>query len=153
MNHTLPSNFDELREGDRFLTPSRTIEEGDVMSFAEVSGDHHPLHVDAAWAADSVFGEQIAHGLLVFSCAAGLVPFDPERVVALRRVSELVFKQPVRFGESISVEGKVRRVRPLEQGFGIVEVVLRVLRGDGRLALRAVLEVIWRRGEDVGIAA
>jgi acyl dehydratase len=153
MIHTLPSNFDELREGDRFVTPSRTIEERDVTTFADVSGDHHPLHVDPVWAAQSVFGERIAHGLLVFSCAAGLVPFDPERVVALRRVSELVFKQPVRFGESISVEGKVRRVRPLEQDFGIVEVVLRVLRGDGRLALRAVLEVIWRRGEDVGSVA
>lgn len=145
MSATLPSDFDALREGARFATARRTISEADVALFAELTGDHHPQHTDAVWAADSLFGERVVHGLLVFSCAAGLVPFDPERVIALRRVREMVFKRPVRLGESIYVEGKVRTVTPLDAGAGLVEVVLRVLRGDDLLALRAALEVVWKR--------
>jgi acyl dehydratase len=83
----------------------------------------------------------------VFSCAAGLVPFDPERVIALRRVREMVFKRPVLLGESIYVEGKVRTITPLDANVGLVDVGLRILRGDDLLALRAVLEVVWKRGD------
>jgi len=145
----LSSNFDALREGDSFVTVRRTVSEIDVALFAELTGDHHPQHTDAAWAANSLFGERVAHGLLVFSCAAGLVPFDPERVVALRRVRDMVFKRPVLLGESICVEGKVRTITPLDANVGLVDVGLRVLRGDDLLALRAVLEVVWKRDEKV----
>ena len=54
------------------------------------------------------FGERIAHGLLVLSIAAGLVPFDPQRVIALRRVRDVVFKRPVRFGDTITRRGRSR---------------------------------------------
>jgi 3-hydroxybutyryl-CoA dehydratase len=145
IDRTLSSDFDALREGDRFATAARTISEADVALFAELTGDRHPQHTDAAWAASSVFGERVAHGLLVLACAAGLVSFDPERVVALRRVRELVFKRPVRLGEAVRVEGRVRAVKPLEADLGLVGVELRVLRGDDLLALRAVLEVLWKR--------
>ena len=46
----------------------------------------HPQHTDTAWAAGSLFGERIAHGMLVVSFALGLMPFDPDRVIALRGV-------------------------------------------------------------------
>ena len=36
------------------------------------------------------------------------MPFDPQRVVALRRVRDVVFKRPVRFGDTIPVEGQVK---------------------------------------------
>ena len=67
--------------------------------------------MDADWAAGSRFGEQIAHGLLVLSFAVGLLPLDPERVVALRRVGDAVFKQPVKIGDTVHVEGEDRRAR------------------------------------------
>ena len=86
--------FEELEAGQAFSTRGRTVTEADVVGFAALTGDWHPQHTDAEWAAGSRFGERIAHGLLVLSYAAGLVPLDPERVVALRRVGDAVFKQP-----------------------------------------------------------
>ena len=77
----------------------RTVTEADVTAFAGLTGDFHPQHVDAEWAAQSPFGERIAHGLLVLSLAAGMVDFDPEEVIALRRVRDVVFKRPVKLGE------------------------------------------------------
>jgi acyl dehydratase len=145
VNELFSADFDAVREGIRFSSRRRTISETDVGLFAALTGDRHPVHTDARWAAESLFGERIAHGLLVLSCAVGMVPFDPERVVALRRVRDLVFKRPVRLGESIGVEGKVRSAIPLDEANGLVAIELRVLGGDGKLALRAVLEIIWKR--------
>jgi 3-hydroxybutyryl-CoA dehydratase len=142
---TLSTPFDALRVGDQFATSSRTITEEDVQRFAELTGDDHPQHTDAAWAASSLFGERVAHGLLVFSCAAGLVPFDHERVVALRAVRDLVFKAPVRLGGSIRVEGRVTSTTPLDERAGLVGVALRVREKGGQLIARAALEVIWKR--------
>lgn len=121
----------------KFTSRARTVTEADVVAFAGLTGDFHPQHVDAEWAAESVFGERIAHGLLVLGLAAGLAPLDPERVVALRRVRDVVFKRPVRLGDTIHVEGELG-----EPGAGgIASVTLRVLSAD-RLAARIVLDVI-----------
>lgn len=155
----LEQDYDALEAGERFVTRGRTVTEADVVGFAALTGDGHPQHVDAEWAARSRFGERIAHGLLVLSYAAGLVPFDPERVVALRGVRDAVFKSPVRLGDTIHVEGEVAAKRELDPGHGLVEVRWRVLNQRGKLVLRAAVEVVWRReptaprdGEPAGVA-
>jgi 3-hydroxybutyryl-CoA dehydratase len=138
-------DFDALEPGERFVTPGRTVSEAEIAQFAALTGDTHPQHVDAAWAAGSRFGEQIAHGLLVLSFAAGSMPFDPERVVALRRVGDAVFKQPVLIGDTVHVEGEVVSLRPIDDENGLVECRWRVLNQHGRLVLRASVELVWRR--------
>jgi 3-hydroxybutyryl-CoA dehydratase len=138
-------DFDALEPGERFVTPGRRVSEADIATFAALTGDTHPQHVDAAWASGSRFGEQIAHGLLVLSFAAGSMPFDPERVVALRRVGDAVFKQPVLIGDTVHVEGEVVSVRPIDDENGLVECRWRVLNQHGRLVLRASVELVWRR--------
>jgi 3-hydroxybutyryl-CoA dehydratase len=131
--------------GDRFVTDSRRISDEDIMTFARLTGDMHPQHTDAEWAAGSRFGERIAHGLLVESCAVGLVDFDPEQVLALRRVGDAVFKQPVKIGDSVHVEGQVVRSRELDADTELVEHRWRVVNQDGRMVLRMNLEVVCRR--------
>jgi acyl dehydratase len=138
-------DFDSLAVGDRFTTGSRTIGEADIAAFATLTGDTHPQHVDEAWAAGSRFGERIAHGLLVLSFASGLMPFDPERIVALRRVGDAVFKAPVRIGDSVSVEGELVGLREIDDANGLVDCRWRVLNQDGKLVLRASVELVWRR--------
>ena len=115
------------------------------MSFAQLTGDMHPQHTDAEWAAGSRFGERIAHGLLVESCAVGLVRFDPERVVALRRVGDAVFKLPVKIGDSVHVEGQTLRARDLDDETELVEYRWKVVNQDGRMVLRMNVEVVCRR--------
>ena len=138
-------DFDTLVAGERFQTAGRTVSEADIASFAALTGDTHPQHVDPAWAAGSRFGEQIAHGLLVLSFAAGSMPFDPERVVALRRVGDAVFKQPVLIGDTVRVEGEVVGLREVDADNGLVECRWRVVNQHGRLVLRASVELVWRR--------
>ena len=105
----------------------------------------HPQHTDADWAAGSRFGERIAHGLLVQACAVGLMQFDPERVVALRRVGDAVFKLPVKIGDSIHVEAQVVAAREVDDDTELVEHRWRVVNQDGRMVLRMNVEVVCRR--------
>jgi 3-hydroxybutyryl-CoA dehydratase len=139
--------FDELAVGDRFTSRGRTVTEADVASFAALTGDWHPQHSDAVWAADSPFGERIAHGMLVLSFAVGLVPFDPECVVALRRIGDVVFKRPLRLGETIAVDGSVTALRELDASTGLATWDWKVRNQDGRLVCRVSVDVLWRRAQ------
>jgi 3-hydroxybutyryl-CoA dehydratase len=143
--------FDELIVGQAFHTGSRTVTQDDVTAFAALTGDHHPQHVDEAWAAGSPFGGRIAHGMLVVSLAVGLVPFDPERVMALRRVGDVVFKRPVRPGDAIRVSGRIEALRDLDEEAGLVTFGWRILDQENRLVCRATVDVLWRRDTFVPI--
>jgi 3-hydroxybutyryl-CoA dehydratase len=136
--------FDQLETGERFETTGRTITESDLVSFAALTGDRHPLHTDASWAAASPFGKRVAHGMLVLSYALGLVPFDPAHVVALRGVDEVVFKRPTYIGDTIRVEGRVESLEPLAGGVGLVTCRWKVLNERDETLVRAKLRVVWR---------
>jgi acyl dehydratase len=99
------------------------------------------------WAADSAFGERVAQGMLVLSCALGLVELDPERVVAMRRISSATFKAPVLIGDTIRVAGEVRGLRPVDRSTALVETSWRVANQHGRAVAVFSAELLWRRGE------
>lgn len=141
------TDFDELEPGLSFETPGRTITESDLVSFSALTGDRHPQHADAEWAARSQFGGRVAHGMLVLSYALGLVPIDPARVVALRGVDGVAFKRPVRIGDTIHVEGRLEEAKPLADDLGLVTFLWKVVNQAGELAVRARVTVLWRRGE------
>lgn len=141
--------FDELATGERFTTRGRTISEGDIERFAALTWDIHPVHTDDEWAQSSRFGGRIAHGLLLLSFSSGLMPYDPERVVALRGLRDVTFKAPVRPGETIRVEVELKDLRELDDEHGLVTFGWRVLAGES-LAARATVDALWRRGEAAG---
>jgi 3-hydroxybutyryl-CoA dehydratase len=143
MNWSAP--HEEVEAGTAFTTRGRTVTEADVVGFAALTGDWHPQHTDAVWAAESAFGERIAHGLFVISLAGGLVPFDPERVVALRRVADVVFKRPVKLGDTLRVSGKVLDVSDVSEDAGLVTFAWNVLNQDERVVCRARVDVLWCR--------
>jgi acyl dehydratase len=137
--------FDALAVGDAFTTAPRIVTGADVDVFAALTGDHHPVHVDPAWAATTAFGGRIAHGMLVVSLAIGLVPLDPRRVLALRRIDDVVFKRPVRPGEAITVDGAIADLRPVSDDAGLVAWHWTIRGAEQRVATRARVEVVWTR--------
>jgi 3-hydroxybutyryl-CoA dehydratase len=141
-------DFDQLQTGEAFTTTGRTITESDLVSFAALTGDRHPLHTDASWAEATPFGKRVAHGMLVLSYALGLVPFDPAHVVALRGVDDVVFKRPTYIGDTIRVEGSVETLEPLDRGVGLVTCRWKVLNERDEAVVRAKLRVLWRRAAE-----
>jgi 3-hydroxybutyryl-CoA dehydratase len=136
--------FERLQVGGRFESRRRTVRDTDVIVFSALTGDWHPQHCDPEWAARSPFGERIAHGMLVLSLAVGLVPLDPERVLALRGVSNVVFKRPVRLDESICVNGEIVALRPVDAYAGLVDFAWQIRNQDDALVARANVQVLWR---------
>jgi len=132
-------------EGAVFTTRARTITESDLVAFAGLTGDWHPQHTDAVYAADSIFGERVAHGMLVLSYAVGLVPFDPRRVVALRRIGDVRFLRPVRIGDTVAVRVKIGELRPIDDGHATLRSSWTVVNQNGKPVVRAEVEAVWRR--------
>ena len=118
-----PSVFADIEEGDTAVTQGRTITEADVTNFAGVSGDFNHLHTDAERMGESMFGERIAHGMLVVSAATGLLwqarsPEEREAVVAFYGIDDLRFRQPTYVGDTVRVETEVLETRPKDEGPG-----------------------------------
>jgi 3-hydroxybutyryl-CoA dehydratase len=93
--------YEELTVGDRREFTGLTITETHVVNFAGVTGDHFGLHMDAEYAKTTPFGQRVAHGLLVLSCGAGLIPLLPGRAQAFLGMDEVRFRAPVFFGDTI----------------------------------------------------
>ena len=145
MNGSFDKGWDELRVGDEVATTGRTITETDVVTFGTLTGDLNPLHLDREWAARSQFGERIAQGLLVLAYAFGLAPLSATRVVAVRRLRDVAFSRPVHIGDTISVRCRVRELKPVDDDLGLVTSGWEVSNQSGELAVRAVVELLWRR--------
>ena len=147
VNGSLAPAEAELEPGAAFKTRARTITESDLVSFAALTGDWHPQHADADWAAASRFGSRVAHGMLVISYAVGLIGFDPERVVALRGLDGIVFKRPVAIGDTIHVEGAVDGLRPLDDENALLDMSWRILNQRGATVARAKVTAVWNRAD------
>lgn len=115
-----PIYWDDLAEGTRYESPSRTITEADVVAFAGLTGDYNRLHVDAEYSRGTQFGQRLAHGLLVASVSVGLVTraipsqrLEPAMLGLLE--NRLRFPAPTFMGDTIHVEVVVTRLRPTQR--------------------------------------
>ncbi len=59
-----PRTFDELKIGDVFRAPSRTLTDAHSAAFQTVSADNHPIHYDVEWARKHGHSAPVVHGLL-----------------------------------------------------------------------------------------
>ena len=107
--------FDEIQLGDRSVTPARTITETDIVNFASLSGDWFPLHTDAEYASETMYGERVAHGMLVLSVVTGLITLKPGAVQAFHGIEGLRFRRPTRIGDTVHAETEVLDLESRDQ--------------------------------------
>jgi 3-hydroxybutyryl-CoA dehydratase len=107
--------FEQFTVGDVIVSAGRTITEADVVNFAGLTGDYNQIHTDAAYAAREMFGQRIAHGLLVLSISVGLAVQTGliEGTVLAFRELEWKFSRPVMLGDTIHVSLEVAELKPL----------------------------------------
>jgi 3-hydroxybutyryl-CoA dehydratase len=89
---------------------SKTITDADVTAFAELSGDVNPVHLDDAFAADTIFKKRIAHGFLtgaLFSTVLGTKLPGPGCIYLSQG---LKFRAPVYIGDEVVATCKVTGV-------------------------------------------
>lgn len=122
--------FEDFFVGQELKTGTRTIAEADIMTFARLSGDDNRIHTDPEFSKTTMFGRQVAHGLLGLSIASGLAwqtGILDGTVIAFREVNEWKFVKPVFIGDTIYVELQVKEVKALPRiGGGSVTITLEV---------------------------
>jgi acyl dehydratase len=112
--------FEEIEEGETYtVEDARTITEADVVNFAGLSGDFHPLHMSKTVGENSDFGERIAHGNLVFSVAESLIADMNPRSFSYGYDS-LRFVNPVPIGATLTVSREVIETEDYNDSLGKV---------------------------------
>lgn len=145
-----PRAFDDIKIGEEFVSPGRTVTETDIVVFAGLSGDYNILHTDAEHMKTSQFGERIAHGLLGLAIQQGLAGrVAPELVELPLAGLAWKFRAPIKIGDTIHVVSRVTDKRDAERpGWGIVTLERRVLNQRGEVVQEGETEhmVERRRG-------
>ena len=96
-------SFDEFTVG-MTASYSQTITDGDVKSFAGMSGDHNPVHVDEVYAGNSRYKKRIAHGLLSASFFSGIFGTKLPGSGCVYVSQNLKFRYPVYLGDTVRAE-------------------------------------------------
>lgn len=92
-------------------TLTRTITDEMVVAFADLVGDHNPVHLDEAFAATTRFGRRIAHGMLVAGLISSVIATDLPGPGTVYLSQTLRFKAPVYLGDTITVHIEVVKRR------------------------------------------
>tara|TARA_R110001592_G_scaffold337300_1_gene623598 strand:- start:215413 stop:215886 length:474 start_codon:yes stop_codon:yes gene_type:complete len=90
---------------------SKQITELDIQLFAAVSGDVNPVHLDADYAAGSMFGERIAHGMLTGAIISAALAMELPGPGTVYLSQNLRFRLPVKIGDIITVVLEVTEKR------------------------------------------
>ncbi len=96
----------------------RTITEADIVRFAGITGDYNPRYVDAEFAKQDIFGERIAHEMLVFTTAFAQRELHvrrcfkrPRSAFAGHLSDQATFLAPVKIGDTIRCRYKLAACR------------------------------------------
>ena len=100
----------ELKIGDKF-SAERVVTDELIRKFADVSGDHNPIHLDDEVAKKTRFGRRIAHGMLsgAFISAVLGYEFSERSIVYLSQT--LKFTAPVFIGDTVTATATVKNIR------------------------------------------
>lgn len=139
--------FEEFETGDTVESVGRTITETDVVNFAALSGDWNLIHTDAEYVKTQMFGQRVAHGLLVLSIASGLavrLGFMEDTVMAFRGL-EWKFVKPVFIGDTVKLRVKVADKKPMARlGGGLVNFEMAVVNHEEQVVAKGVWELLCK---------
>lgn len=131
------ADFDAMRVGDR-RELTKTITEEDIRQFVRMTGDDNPLHVDAAFAAQTPFKDIVVHGMLGASFISTVIGTKLPGPGALWLSQSMEFLLPVRLGDVLTVSCTVTARHERDRLLDIDTLITNqhqqaVLKGSGRV--------------------
>jgi 3-hydroxybutyryl-CoA dehydratase len=104
--------FEDLEVGQE-ASMSRIVSEADIVAYAALSGDYNPVHLDAEYAAKTIFKERIAHGILSAGYISAIFGMKLPGPGAIYVSQSLNFRGPVKIDDR--VESLVRLVELISE--------------------------------------
>lgn len=134
-------DFSTLQVGQEYET-TFTVTDEMVRTFAKITGDKNPIHLDEEYAKNTRFGKRICHGMLVASLISKVLGMDFPGPGTILVRQQLTYRAPVFVGETVKVH-----VRVIEKREEKKRVILQtnVLKMDGSVAIEGLAEVLIER--------
>lgn len=133
--------YEDVVIGDEVETNSHTVTIEDVLTFADVTRDHHPLHTNEEYCSKTDFGRPIAHGLYGLSLVEGLkseLKLYENTSIASLGWDKVRFRAPVFPGDTLHVRVIFDSKRESQSGpHGIVVEKIELINQGGHVVLDA----------------
>ncbi len=133
--------FEDVVVGSEFVSETHTMTAADIATFANVTRDRHPLHLDREHALSFGYPDVIAHGLLSLCLIEGLkaeMKLYHNTSIASLGWDKIRFRSPVFVGETLRAHVKfINKRLSKTPGRGIVTEALMLVAKDGRCAIEA----------------
>lgn len=130
----------ELKIGDKD-SYVRTVTDQDVRMFAEVSGDHNPVHLDEEFAKKSMFGRRIAHGMISAGYISTVLGEKIPGQGTIYLGQTLSFRKPVYLGDTITTTAEVVAVK---EGKGIYTLKTECVNQNGDVVTTGEATVLYK---------
>lgn len=136
---TQASNFtyDALEVGQT-ARYEKQVEERDIQLFAAVSGDRNPVHLDAEYAAGTLFKERIAHGMFSGALVSAAIACELPGPGTIYLGQNLRFTRPVKLGDRLRVDLEVLEKLPKNR----VRIATRVFNQNDEQVVDGEAEVL-----------
>ncbi|WP_027415495.1 MaoC family dehydratase [Aneurinibacillus terranovensis] len=104
--HVVEKSYNEIHVGDKAQI-TRTIKNEDILTFARLTGDVNPIHIDDEFAKNTFFKERIAHGMLTASFISTILGTQLPGTNTIYLSQNVKFKAPVKIGDTITAIAEV----------------------------------------------
>ena len=112
-----------------------------IDSFAHISGDVNPLHVDTDYARKSGFKNQVVHGMLCSSLFSELVGVHLPGENCLLTDISVVFSKPVFIDDEVIIDGSIVQLSP---AFKSAKIDATITNENSEVCIRAKIGVVVR---------
>jgi oxepin-CoA hydrolase/3-oxo-5,6-dehydrosuberyl-CoA semialdehyde dehydrogenase len=152
--HPFKKYFEELVIGEQIITDKRLITSEDIDKFADLSGDHFYAHIKTTDFTGTMFEQQVAHGYLIMSIAAGLFvdSYEKNPVLLNYGIDELRFTKPVYPGAEVYIRFTCKEKLPNDKR--VIEKPEDFKRGDDieKGIVKWLVEFLDETDEITGVA-
>lgn len=130
----------EIKIGDSF-SRSREVTDELVRAFAELSGDHNPIHLDDEFAKTTRFGRRIAHGMLSGAFISAVLGYELSVRKIIYLSQTMKFVAPVFIGDTVTTTSTVKAIRQ-DKNIVTMDTICTNQNGETTLTGEAVLMVL-----------
>ncbi|MCS0600045.1 MaoC family dehydratase [Streptomyces sp. LP11] len=139
--------FEDLRVGEVFRAPSRTLTDAHAAAFQTVSADNHPVHYDVEWARKRGHSAPVVHGLQVLAFTAPGATLFPHLIgdvfISFLEVS-CTFLAEVHSGDTLYPALTITGLEP-DGDTGVVVTAATIHNQRGELVLSGQHKYLLRR--------
>lgn len=146
--------LDDLVVGQRETSHRRTVTETDVTMWCMFTGDWFPIHCDTVYAAQSMYGQRLAPGVMVTAIAGGLaVPPQTKTVIANYGTDRVRYPHPTYIGDTLHVVATIEKLQKRDEKSGIVDVRWDVHNQNDKVVCSIVIRILVKSRAADSIAA